>query len=269
MSEFYNCSRDLIEHYGRRGARQISETASTRVVRVLDAFDIRVLKEDASVAPHLLQDGFWESWITSWFTKWVRPGMTVLDVGANCGYYTLLFEKLVGKYGTVIAYEPNPIYVELLRSTRDLNNANFKIREVALSDNLGSATLTVPGTLHGSASIMGKFPEYKAVEYEVRTTTLDREVMNLTFFRHDIIKMDAEGAEELIWNGGRRLWEDVSTHTTLVIEFTPGAYSKEFIDELLAWGNITRIGHDGEELYVDKDYLLSLTNWDMIVVRKR
>lgn len=266
----YNAPRQVLELTAQEGAGIIDSTDRTELVRVLDTFDLRILKEDVSLAPHLRSQGYWESWITSWFTRWVRPGMTVLDIGANFGYYTMLFEKLVGKYGTVVAYEPNPVLVELLKDTRDKNNADFKIRDVALADYRGYTNLEIPDNYIGSASIVGDFKDkYSVREHNVRVTTLDSEVQNLTFFRHDIVKIDAEGAEELIWNGGRRLWNDVSTHTTLVIEFTPGAYSADFVNELFEWGNVTRIATTGADVPIDKYYLDQLQDWEMIVVRKR
>lgn len=111
----YNLSRGAIEERGRRGRHIVSETDSTYTVRVLDMFDLVVLNDDQSLTPCLVNDGFWEAWISSWLTRWIRPGMTFIDVGANCGYYTMLAEKLVGQHGHVVAYEPNPVYVETLR----------------------------------------------------------------------------------------------------------------------------------------------------------
>jgi FkbM family methyltransferase len=43
-----------------------------------------------------------------WLAEHIRPGMTVIDVGANIGYYTLVFADLVGPSGRVIAFEPDP-----------------------------------------------------------------------------------------------------------------------------------------------------------------
>jgi len=43
-----------------------------------------------------------------WLAKHIQPGMTVVDAGANIGYYTLLFADLVGAKGKVISFEPDP-----------------------------------------------------------------------------------------------------------------------------------------------------------------
>ncbi|MGA2186664.1 MAG: FkbM family methyltransferase [Bryobacteraceae bacterium] len=63
---------------------------------------------DALLAPHLLLDGFWEAWMTKAFRNVVHEGMTVVDVGANIGYYTLMAASLVGDKGRVYSFEPHP-----------------------------------------------------------------------------------------------------------------------------------------------------------------
>lgn len=267
----YNLSRSRIEQRGMLGRAIVSETDSTYTVRVLDMFELVVLKDDKSLTPHMVNEGYWESWITSWVTRWVRPGMTILDVGANCGYYTMLFETLVGRHGRVVAYEPNPVYVECLKKTREINKAKFAIRPVALSDKVGTATLTVPGDFHGSASIRTDFAgtRYEPRPYEVRTTTLEHELQRIVFWNHDVIKLDVEGAEQLVWNGGMRLWGEEGSHTTLVIEYTPKAYTEDFLTELFEWGYVFAIAHDGGEFPVSRSWIENQTDWVMLNVRRK
>src|SRR5512138_2867115 len=51
----------------------------------------------------------------------VKSGMVVVDIGANIGYYTLLFARLVGPQGRVIAFEPDPATFALLKKNVDSN----------------------------------------------------------------------------------------------------------------------------------------------------
>ena len=55
----------------------------------------------------------WESLV--WVRRLVRPGMTVLDLGAHIGYYTRIFSRWSVPSGTVLAFEPNPENLEVLR----------------------------------------------------------------------------------------------------------------------------------------------------------
>ena len=58
------------------------------------------------------------------FKKYVKPGMTVLDIGAQKGHHTLQLAKLVGKEGKVIAFEPDPEMFALLKENMALNGFN-------------------------------------------------------------------------------------------------------------------------------------------------
>src|SRR5712672_2096616 len=78
----------------------------------------------------------------SWFEKeidflrhWLRPGMTVIDIGANLGVYSLPMARLVGPTGHVFSYEPGSETRALLERSRELNAAfSLQISAFALSD---------------------------------------------------------------------------------------------------------------------------------------
>ena len=77
-----------------------------------------------------------------WFEKemdflrhWLRPGMTVIDIGANLGVYGVPMARLVGQTGHVFAYEPGSEARRLLERNRELNSViNLDISPLALSD---------------------------------------------------------------------------------------------------------------------------------------
>lgn len=264
----YNCSRYYLENLGRQGAHVTPDTDGYSTARVLDTYDISVWDEDESIAPHLKDSGFWESWITSWFTQWIRPGMTVLDIGAHCGYYTMLFESLVGPLGHVVAYEPNPVYDEALMRTRKANDAKFTIRPYAVGPGAAKVELHVPKHLTGSAAVGVDLSNYNETIVEVDQTYLDYEFERNIFDFPQIIKIDAEGSEQGIWQGAHKI-RDYPRHTTFVMEWTPGAYTDDFIVQLMEWGTVSVINFDGGETRIGPDFLNSQEDWVMIVVRKR
>src|ERR1700728_4292554 len=61
--------------------------------------------------------------LISFLEKHVKPGMTVVDIGANIGFYSVLFSKLVGEKGSVHAFEPDSTnFKHLVSNTRKLKN---------------------------------------------------------------------------------------------------------------------------------------------------
>lgn len=141
----------------------------------------------------------------------VSAGDTVFDIGANIGFYSVLFSVWVGRRGRVIAYEPDPANVKLLLRNLALNGCqNVIVRPVALSDKSGSELFSVdrvtrstghlgPGATYGG-TIFGTGREDLI---RVATSILDDEVRE--FGPPDLIKMDIEGGEYCALVGGAEL----------------------------------------------------------------
>ena len=135
----------------------------------------------------------------------------VFDVGANIGFYSVLFSAWVGSRGKVIAFEPDPANIKLLRRNLQLNRCNNTIvRPVALTDACGFEKFSLDritrmtghlgdGTTYG-ATVVGKGKE----EFiSVLTSTFDDEVKQ--FGAPDVVKIDIEGGEHKALVGGAAL----------------------------------------------------------------
>jgi FkbM family methyltransferase len=146
------------------------------------------------------------------FERMVRWGDTAIDVGANIGYYTRLFSRLVGDDGRVWAFEPLPAAQRLLRMNVE-NLTNVTVVEEALSASNGTAMLSIQAA--GDTSTL--LPRRGIASLEVRTRTLDS--MNSCFERVDWLKVDVEGEEFAVLQGAR---EVLRNHQPLVcFEFIP------------------------------------------------
>ena len=77
-----------------------------------------------------------------WFRSVLRPGMTVLDVGAHVGRSTLIAASVAGPTGRIHSFEPNALALRRLASNIELNGfQNIHLHPVALSNASGEATL--------------------------------------------------------------------------------------------------------------------------------
>jgi FkbM family methyltransferase len=260
----------MFEWYSSQGRQIIERTDKWILTEVFGSFEMYVMNGDSSITPHLVGEGFWESWISSWVTKNVDSNTRFYDIGANSGYYTWL---ALEQGAVAVAFEPNPAYFEMMQATAKHNNIKSKLLmyKCALSDEDDVATLWVPQHLHGSASINQIDDRYKPTPVEVTTRRLDSLMLTPTRWGQDnnnvIVKIDAEGAEEKIWDGFGKLLEAPDA-PVFMIEYTNGSYSDEFITKLQNYGTIYTIDHEGNEALVDRHWLESQNDWVMIVVRK-
>jgi FkbM family methyltransferase len=138
--------------------------------------------------------GTWEPEVTSVITSIVMPGMTVIDIGAHVGYYSLLFAKRVGPTGHVFSFEPLPGNLALLRKNIHLNNlTNVQSFDSALFSRTGELSLSVPDepSNSGDGSVIH---ERGSKHVLVQAITLDS-FCAADNIQPDLLKMDVEGAE--------------------------------------------------------------------------
>ncbi len=221
--------------------------------------------DDLGFAGHVMLDGFWEIWLTLFLSRFVKPGMTVVDVGANFGYYTVLFGEAVGSGGRVVAVEPAPSTARLLALSIELNGyARFTtLHEVALGRSAnGEAHLFVPPHEPKNARVV---PRARPDTLKVKSTNLDTLLKG--FDRVDLIKIDAEGAELDIVSGMEAV---IAEHQpAVVLEFNAHRYAdaKAFLATLRKlFRRIRALKFDGSLVLVaDEDLLDASSREDVIL----
>ena len=145
------------------------------------------------VSDQLAAHGIWEPYETTLVTGFLKPGMCVVDAGANLGYYTCLAARLVGRAGRVHAFEPDPENHRLLeRNTADLGDRVI-VHAEALGERAGTARLAGDRSNMGDAHLE---PDGSLVVPVARGD-------DLGLARLDLLKIDTQGAEVQVLAGFR------------------------------------------------------------------
>lgn len=182
-----------------------------------------------------------------WFVDHVQPDWWIFDVGANIGYYTILFSQLAPQ-GRVFAFEPTAT-VEKLRANLAHNGvANADIHQVALGAVTGEQTDRIY-RLWGSEGDVGKFPFYRLDDFverhavdridciKIDVDSFDFEVLlgaEKTLAKHDpmivvelnhaLAKRNQSAGEALAWLAGQGYDQAVVLdHDNFVLQRAPGA----------------------------------------------
>jgi FkbM family methyltransferase len=138
----------------------------------------------------------------------VKPGAVCIDAGANIGSVTVRLMQLVGEKGRVYAFEPVPDVFQKLQANVALNahnGASASLHQLALSRINGHAKLEIADDSYanqGMASLHGEGHPAVCQVVDVATMTLDDFVKQQNLTRLDLIKMDVQGAEAWIIDGG-------------------------------------------------------------------
>lgn len=170
--------------------------------------------------------------------RWVLPGSTVVDVGAHYGVYSLALASLVGEHGHVVAVEPDPHALRVLRFQLELNRFNnVEVIEAGLGDANGTGTLH----LHPdpSRASLIPLPEDGVGDETIRIARLDDLVppeRRVTF-----MKVDVEGFELAVFRGARRVLR--RDRPVVLFEFLPPAAKNEAPSRLEAWELLREDGY--------------------------
>lgn len=150
------------------------------------------------------------------FRRLIKPGMTVVDVGAHIGYTALMFAKLVGPTGKVHAFEPSGENLFYLRKNLELNGfGNVEVHADAVGRERRQRTFHITG----SSDSHGFFPHPLTETLETVDVTevpLDEAVPGVV----DAIKVDVEGAEIIVLEGMSRIIRE-NPQLTLWLEWAP------------------------------------------------
>ena len=179
---------------------------------------MRLDPEDRLTTRYLVDNGCMEPFEMQLSESFIRPGDTVVDVGANIGYYTLHFARQVGPTGHVFAFEPDPRNFKILqRNVRQNGYRNVTMVQKAVSSEAGMVKLYRNLENRGDHRIYASDPNRESVDVEcIRLDDF--------FADHEgpirFMKFDVQGAEAAAFEGMQNLLER-NPEISIFTEFWP------------------------------------------------
>lgn len=265
--------RGTLERVSRENAMVALVGEHVALCRVLNRFKLYVDTRDESIAPCLMMDGIWEPWITAAVSRLVRPGDRIVNVGANVGYYTMLFAELAGPKGHVYAFEPQNDLADLIgRSARV--NGFYGDRVVVTANAVGDTEREVEMSINvdrnGYAYVCDVMADKHLVHGGKRPwaawqCTLDSRITE----RVDLVMMDAEGSEERVWDGMKEHLAK-NPDMRIVLEFTPMFFEDpmRFAAKLTAHGHqLVEILESGEWEPITAQELVTRYQTNIVLVK--
>ncbi len=148
----------------------------------------------------------------------IKKGDVVLDIGANIGYYTLIFARIVGENGKVFAFEPDPTNFSLLKKNVEINGyKNVELMQKAVSNKTEKIKLYLSRDNSGDHRIYDSSDGRQSIEIEsIRLDDYFKDYNGAINF----IKMDIQGAEGGVVQGMSNLLGK-QKNITIITEFWP------------------------------------------------
>lgn len=203
------------------------------------------------------------------YSNILKLGDTVLDIGANIGSHTLPIARIVGENGRVIAFEPTRYAIGKLSANIGLNKElsdRISVNQIMLVSNEGE---TLESEIYSSWPLFepGKNVHHEHLGKLMNTDgavamTLDQAVKQLQIEKIDFIKIDVDGHEYSVLNGGKETL--LSQRPPILMELAPYLFDPEFrefekIVELFSKLDYSLLDTDtGKSLPLDADHLRAI-----------
>jgi len=204
----------------RAAARRVFSmlTPSHDIKMAFPGYSLYVRTPDRLIAALLWKYSIPSSMEVEIYRDRIKPGMTVLEIGANVGVFTLLFSGLAGEKGRVLAFEPDPSNFRLLeKSVAENERGNIVCRQAAVSDKSGALKLYISEENRGDHRVYDSGDGRGCIDVEA--VSVDEALGPGA--RVDFIKMDIQGAEYPALLGMADTVRN-SPELVMLCEFSPG-----------------------------------------------
>lgn len=226
-SALYSMTVGLLRRLSPQPAPEICSITSG----TLSGFKLK-LDPKGSWQQQMLSDTY-DVEIFSYLKSLPLSGKVMYDIGAHICYHSLMFATFVGKTGQVVAFEPNPVNVARAKEILALNSEitdRIAVHNVALSNTSGNTEFLSSNDLEGGTSTGGFIDNASTLwarsdyiektgftKSNVALETIDSLVDSGTIPPPDVLKIDVEGAEQLVIEGAHTTIKKYHPH--IIVEF--------------------------------------------------
>ncbi len=236
--------------------------------------DLFWLNKTGWVDQCIIKTGVFEEHSTRIARRFIRAGDMVLDVGANIGYYSVIFSKIVGERGKVIAFEPTEHFGKVLRMNTEANGLNnVEIFKIGLSNKRQKLNIQI-GDSSATLHVPGKIP--LNAEEMIELVTLDEFVESHKPSKIDFIKVDVDGHEPAFLEGAWRTLEKYDPTVLMEIShmhyFEAGYTAWDFYEILKKKKFRIYSEEDLAEIKTKEDFLIKCGNFNCsanIIISKK
>lgn len=210
------------------------------------AYDMKLYLDPVSyVDSMILKNNVWEKESMDIVQMLVKTGDTVLDVGANFGYYSVMCSKLVGANGQVISSEPTAYFRERFTHHISKNNcSNITLLPFGFSDKENTLEIKIDAstaTMH-----MPEQDAYLKTE-QIKLVTLDSYIKDNKVDKLDFIKVDIDGHEPKFLNGAEQTISKFKPY--ILLEINPLNY---YLAGVTIWDFYEQIKDYGYRIFEEK-----------------
>ena len=256
--------------------KKFTKYHSVTLTHLGSSFSLFISPSNGFIDKHIFLYGIYEPFIFDLFAKYIRPGMTVIDVGANIGEHTMYAACLVGKDGSVYSFEPIPHLYEQIHDSVKQNH----FESIVHTKNYALGKEDMTEKLHVSKNAGGSSIVHDDDTQELITVNVkkgDSELLLLN--KVDVVKIDVEGYEYEVLLGMKEVLR--RDQPLIFIEFSGGAYSTQGKDhggKILSFlreynYSLYDIENDMQEITDDKDFLSlfprAMTQTNLLCLQKK
>ncbi len=206
----------------------------------LPQFRIYASPEDTFVGNQIIRTHDYEPHVGRIFREHLRPGMAVLDIGANIGYFSLLAASLVGASGMVYSWEPSPDNIKMLCASQLVNGfKNLEIIQAAATDRIALLRYFRSGSNGNVTEVGSGAPEDVLPAETVMGLRIDDVIPESA--RIGMVKIDVEGFEFKALSGAVKTLQ--RSRPIVVSEFSPeslkhgsGVSGREYLEFFVQLG---------------------------------